>query len=235
MKALFYPDELVPKAKITYALKYLGIEAINDPTVDAELKFHWDYREINKGHEGWINGRCKNVEKWYVDKIFTEVFGYSSLIDTSRKGTCLRKDNKQGSHSGIVISTPVDEEEGFIYQKVIDTWSKGYYEVLRCIISYDEMLVVALKHVKRIHSPVFPRWDDSALTDNEKVKVIEFSKRSGMDFGELDVLRDKDNRIYIIDVNNIPSDRFLRNNWAGRDKFITAYINIFNNVCNNNI
>ena len=211
MNAYFYPHELVPTAVITHVLKYLGIGVTNNPS-KADLKFHWDYKDVNAGHEGWINGRCKNVEKWYVDKIFTEIFGYSSLIDPSKPGICIKKNNKQCSKSGGLIVTPCKAEPGYIYQRYIDNVNGDYREVIRLITSKKDMMIhtklmKGLVRDGREHCiDVKVDWDKSLLSVDEREKTIKFTEIMGMEWGELDALRDRNNgKLYIIDVNNIPA------------------------------
>jgi glutathione synthase/RimK-type ligase-like ATP-grasp enzyme len=44
------------------------------------------------------------------------------------------------------------------------------------------------------------------LHDDEIAKIRTFCREMGLDYGELDVLRDnRDGRIYIVDVNNTPA------------------------------
>ena len=42
------------------------------------------------------------------------------------------------------------------------------------------------------------------FSDEEIEKILKFTEKMGIDFGELDILRDKDGRIYIVDVNSSP-------------------------------
>ncbi len=44
------------------------------------------------------------------------------------------------------------------------------------------------------------------LSENELLNIYHFCEKIGMDYGELDVLRDRDDgRIYIVDANIAPS------------------------------
>ena len=47
---------------------------------------------------------------------------------------------------------------------------------------------------------------DKSVTDDELKKVCQFCERMGLDYGEVDILRDNtDGRIYIVDANNTPA------------------------------
>ena len=44
------------------------------------------------------------------------------------------------------------------------------------------------------------------FTEKEVEKIIQFCEKIGLDYGEIDILRDRgDQRIYIVDVNNDPA------------------------------
>lgn len=45
----------------------------------------------------------------------------------------------------------------------------------------------------------------SVFSGIEKEKILAFTEKFGLDYGEVDVLRDNDDgRLYVIDVNNTP-------------------------------
>jgi len=232
MNAYFYPNKLVPTAKIAYVLDDLGITVTDS---NAELKFHWNYNDVNAGHKGWINGECKNIEKWYVDKVFTEVFGYSSLVDPTKPGICIRKDNKQYSHSGVLMSTPCKVEPGYIYQKYIHNVVDNWREVIRILIAKKDILILIKKQKGLItdgvdYSSISPDWELKSITPGEKKKVIEFSQKMGMDWGELDAIRE--DKLYIIDVNNIPGGQAL-DKLEEKELFLKALSEMFKrNFCN---
>lgn len=47
---------------------------------------------------------------------------------------------------------------------------------------------------------------DAILTRDEQTGLVAFAEAMGMQFGELDVLRDKsDGRIYVVDANRTPA------------------------------
>jgi hypothetical protein len=56
-----------------------------------------------------------------------------------------------------------------------------------------------LKNVE-VHKP------EDLLSPDEITKLIAFCSQSGLDYGEIDVLRYRsDGRIYVVDVNNTPT------------------------------
>ena len=49
------------------------------------------------------------------------------------------------------------------------------------------------------------RETDDVLSKDEQAKILQFCRAIGLDYGELDVLRDNgDGRIYVVDANNTP-------------------------------
>ena len=230
MNAYFYPHELVPTAVITHVLNYLSIDVTTNPKAD--LKFHWDYKDVNLGHKGWINGECKNVEKWYVDQVFTEVFGYSSFIDPTKSGICIKKNIQQCTKSAELIVTPCMIENGFIYQKYINNVVNGHREVLRLVIAKKDIMI----HTKIMQGlvrdgaehciDVIVDWDKKLLSKDEKEKTILLCEKMGMEWGELDALRDSDGKLYIIDVNNIPAIQSV-DKIKDRDRFMKELSEMF--------
>jgi hypothetical protein len=154
------------------------------------------------------------VRKEHVDSLFAELFGYDIRIDPrSHSGLCLRKSNENGTHDGSLIRCPIPAiEPGFVYQKVIDnTVEAGLVEDLRVPICGELIPFVirarreaADRFAVRSRTVHCYRTSD-VLTAGEVRLILAFCRTIGLDFGELDVLRDRhDGRIYIVDANPTP-------------------------------
>ena len=162
-----------------------------------------------------INGRCLNISKERTDRIFEEVFGYPFIIDPLvHRGIALRKSVINAMHDGTIISCPIEKkEEGFVYQKIINNKFNGkYFYEIRVPIFRNVIPFVYYKY--RVESARFESYVkadvvkqiDKVFTTDEIKKIFLFNEKVGLQYGELDVLRDKeDGRIYIVDVNNTPS------------------------------
>lgn len=158
-----------------------------------------------------INGYCTDISKERVEDVFSRVFGYGMRVDPqTHVGPCVRKSNTNALHDGKIIQCPTTPEPGFIYQKVINnTIGENVYDI-RVIISKHSIPVVAYRF-RNVHD----HFDNTRgmtmgsatdyLSPDEMRKVFEFCDMIGLQYGELDILRDGDDgRMYIVDANNTP-------------------------------
>ena len=140
------------------------------------------------------------------------MFSYTTAIDprTSR-GPCLRKSDVNALHDGSIVHCPIDNPEpGFVYEKLIDNMTPAGALDIRVPI-YGTILPLVY-HKTRSLQQRFLKFDsavvretDEVLSKDEQAKIREFCRAIGLDYGELDVLRDNgDGRIYIVDANSTP-------------------------------
>lgn len=241
MKIFFSPH--FPEA-IAYMMagmmNHLDYQVVFDPAEGFDVAGLWDdqtfvsvpevIKEISKSRPV-INLRCTDISKANVEQLFIEIFGYSSLVDpTAYEGNCVKKPDLNSVGKGEVLTCPVSKkEEGFVYQKLIDSRDEGYQHEYRVPIIFGEIPVAYIskrdypnegfEKVKRhLLTPMTPERVFSAA---EVEKILHFADAIGMDVGELDVLRDKsDGRMYIIDANKTASGYGLANraNWSPGDR-----------------
>ena len=82
--------------------------------------------------------------------------------------------------------------------------------VIRVQICGNEISNVYLKYIAAEHR--FSRRyiladlaePQMILTPDERCLIKALARKMGLDFGEMDVLRDTDGRIYVVDVNSAP-------------------------------
>jgi hypothetical protein len=160
-----------------------------------------------------FNLHCRDISKAHTDRIFREVFGYRLNLDPlAHVGPCVRKSNLNARHDGRVISCPIEPEPGFVYQKVIDNEvGDGLVQDVRVPVFKDTIPFVYLKYrsVERRFSNNNTRVELASAGDvfspRERQSILHFCRRMGVDYGELDVLRHReDGRLYIVDVNTTP-------------------------------
>jgi len=162
-----------------------------------------------------VNAKCLNISKDHVEKIFEEVFEYPLSIDPLIfRGPAVQKSKINFRHDGRVILCPIAKrEDGVVYQKVINNEfdKKNVYDI-RVPIFENRIPFVYYKY--RLKNDRFDNyfWADvvkhigKVFTPDEIKKMLIFCQKIGLQYGELDVLRDKDDKkIYIVDVNNTPS------------------------------
>jgi glutathione synthase/RimK-type ligase-like ATP-grasp enzyme len=135
------------------------------------------------------------------------------------QGKCVRKSDENAAHDGAIITCPIAErEQGVVYHKLINN---------RCDEEYVEDIRVpvignTIPHVYLKYKPVDQRFANFRETPDDKLPQIhppeevlsgseikaikEMARRMHLEFGEMDVLRDRDDgRVYVVDVNNTPT------------------------------
>jgi len=219
---LFYPEPPKTFHTLYKICHYLGWKIITNPKKQSDLCIFFEdatYRkeypvlvERNKTQHV-INLHCTDISKNHVDEVFEEVFGYKmSLNPRTHTGVCVRKSNINAVHDGVVLPCPCEPEDGYVYQKLIDTVNKNNRATDLRIHIFNDTIPVVLERYKEIDDifnftvgATFLETDE-ALTKDEQEKVVLFCKKMGLEYGELDALRSKDDGLlYIVDVNNTPS------------------------------
>lgn len=183
---------------------------------DTTFRKHYEVMENIAKSKRVINLHSRDISKINVEKAFSEVFGYSSFCDpTTYHGKCVKKSDANATHDGIIIDCPVShKEEGFIYQIVLDNETgDNLHKDIRVPIMAGEIPYVFYQYrlpVNRFsiakRASLVPTKE--ALSEKEKSLILKLSIVLNLEFGEMDVIRHKkDQKIYVIDVNNTPSTR----------------------------
>lgn len=220
---LFYPDLPSKRAVIVKLAKKLKYNLTNHPGIPFRLAINWEnttYRNRFSFLENIsqtrkvLNLKCTDISKEYVDRLSVEIFGYGTFVDPkSFSGKCVQKSNVNAKHDGKVIQCPIDNPEaGYIYQKVIDNKeNEQFVKDIRVPVINGNIPFVYLKYrpvddrFSNTNSHASLEKKETCLTREERGKILVFAEKIGLDYGELDVLRDnKNGKIYIVDVNNTP-------------------------------
>jgi len=216
----FYPQPSGPWYNAWLAARMGGVKLINDPNA-AETVFVFDDKtESDIGEKlgvkikvKAINHRINDISKTHVGKVFKDVFGYSVDIDPlTYHGRAAEKSDSNATHDGVVVQCPLPPElikPDSVYQKLIDsTFDGSRSEDLRMAYVGGDIPVVFRKY-KLIEKRFGTDYDhvdvwtaDQAFSSEEQTQLIKFCEAMGLDFGAVDVMRDKhDGRIYVVDVN----------------------------------
>ena len=190
---------------------------IVDDHAEADLHFYFEDREFltaprqTPSAKPAFNIGCFDIRKSVVARVFEETFGYALSIDPTRwQDAAVEKSEGNGRHDGRIIECPVaSPKRDHVYQRLIDNTFDGRDHIdIRTPIVGGAIPFVYLK--RREPSLRFTndnyRVDlvdaDAMLAADEQQKVIEFARAMRLDFGGIDVLRDRsDGRIYIVDAN----------------------------------
>ncbi len=219
-KVYFYPQPPHHRTIIFKVCKELGIKIINNSKKNYDFAFFWDDKTFSNEKDfpeiktKNINRRCTDISKEKVDKVFAKAFGYDLSVDPlAYKGKCVIKSNENAQHDGKIIDCPIDKpEENVVYQKVIDNlFDENSVLDLRVPVMGNEIPFVYYKFKtldKRFTNDIFRaelHETNDVLSDEEISNISNFTKEMNLGYGELDVLRNKDdNKIYIVDVNKTP-------------------------------
>jgi len=216
----FHPQPSGPWYNAWLAARMGGIQIIKDINA-ADVVFVFD--DITESETGAqlgpalkrkaINARIDDISKTHVAKVFEDVFGYSIDIDPlTHQGKAVQKSDINGTHDGQVIECPLSPEDiqpESVYQKLIDsTHDVTRSEDLRMAYVGGEIPVVFHKYkiLEKRFGTDYDHVDvwsaDQAFSTEEQTQLIEFCEAMELDFGAVDVMRDKhDGRIYVVDVN----------------------------------
>jgi len=210
------------KKSVLYKIaKELGYSISNKTGKKPQCEIIWEYTTFRNFEfkrksisSKLVNNNVNDISKTFVDRIHAEVFGYNTEVDPlSHSGICVQKSILNAVHDGKKIQCPVGKkEENVIYQLLIDNQSAADEVVdIRVPVFNNEIPLVYLKF-KKTHERFTNNTSKSILKDvneclsiKEQEDIIRFCKKIQLDYGELDVLRDKNSgKIYIVDVNNTP-------------------------------
>lgn len=221
-RVLCYPSRPGPHAVLYKLCAVAGYWITSDPKAPCDAVFAWDdatRSEISpfENADAAINRHCTDISKRHVAQTFAAVFGYGLEVDpTTYSGAVVKKSDENGTHDGEVISCPIPAAAiapGFVYQKAIDNRrdsGSGFYEY-RVPIFGQTIPVVYIKY--RPEDAPFKEFDgaevvapDAVLSADEQTRLLQLTTALRMDYGELDVLRDRaDGRVYVVDANKTPS------------------------------
>ncbi|WP_317204283.1 hypothetical protein [Janthinobacterium sp.] len=186
-----------------------------------ELGFLWKDATFVEAQPGThlVNGACVDISKEYVEVLHKKVFGYSLEVDPlTHTGLMVSKSNLNGAHDGVTVLGPIAARaDDCVYQLVVDNRGPKALEVpdnvcdMRVAIFGGAPAFAYLKYrpktsrFSNTNSSIRIAELPSILEPAELLRVAEFCKEAGLDYGEIDVVRDySSGKIYILDINKTP-------------------------------
>ncbi len=216
-KIYFFPKKPRSYYAIWPVCQLADVKIVDDPA-EADLHFYFEDREfltaprIAPSARPSFNIGCFDIRKSVVARVFEETFGYTLAVDPlTHRGLAVEKSELNGKHDGQKIECPVAiTRPGFVYQRIIENTFDGkeHVDIRTPIVGGRTTPYVFLK--KRTRDLRFTndnhRVDlapiDAMLSRAEQEQIGRFASAMQLDFGGLDVLRDRhDGRIYIVDAN----------------------------------
>lgn len=208
----FTPDVPHPRYMVRAAALWAGIGvAASAETATASFYFEdaTRGRAMTAPPGPSFNFGCHDISKSRVAAVFADVFGYPLSLDPRRHhGPAVEKAEQNGAHDGRIVDCPRDPVPGKTYQRLIDTVDAGGEVVdLRTPCIGGRPVVVWVKRrpaAARFLAPntsVERRRPHEIYSTSELDRITAFTRAMGADWCSLDILRDRDGRIYIVDVN----------------------------------
>jgi len=212
----FFPKKPKPYYAIWPVCQLADVKIVDDPA-EADLHFYFEDREfltaprLAPSNKPAFNVGCSDIRKSVVARRFEEVFGYSLSIDPlTHKGRAVEKSEANGKHDGRIVECPLaSPARDLVYQRLVDNTFDGkeFVDIRTPVVGGKIPFVYLKRRVRDLRfSNENHRVDlvpaDVMLSTREQAKITEFAAAMALDFGGLDVLRDReDGRIYIVDAN----------------------------------
>lgn len=218
---LVYPEYPNKRTTIFKIAKHLNYNLTNNIKAKHNIAINWEdttfrnhYPELENLSSKVINIKSTNISKVYVDKIFKDVFGYCTTINPKTyKGKIVRKSDLNAKHDGEILNGPFENvDPNSIYQILIDnSHGDDLVEDIRVPVIGTNLDFAYIKYrdinERFKNTTVKTKYVDiNTVLSEEEIKLINlFCNKLNFEFGELDILRNKnDNKIYIVDINNTP-------------------------------
>ncbi|KDA00306.1 hypothetical protein HPO_02792 [Hyphomonas polymorpha PS728] len=213
----FYPDKPRPWYFIWSVMHVSGARLVDDiSTADIVMQFDDSTETANdvpavKPGAHVLNFGCTDISKSRVSAAFEKASGESLAVNpTTFAGRMVEKSELNAAHDGRILEGPLDAPvEGKTYQRLIDNEIPGgLVEDLRCCLVGGSPVIVFRK--RRPLERRFLNENVQVLLDEprncysqEEIKMIErFAAEIGLDWGGVDVLRDRaSGKIFIVDAN----------------------------------
>lgn len=163
-----------------------------------------------------INFSINDISKKRVGELFRAVFGYELNVDPrSFAGLAVEKNNLNAAHDGRILQCPIEAatyDERMSYTLLVNNADDDAVLDLRLPIIKTTMDFCYLKtrpltsRFSNVNSVVTIGRTGDYFSSAELEKVERFCRQIGLEYGELDCVRDNaTRRLYIIDVNKTPA------------------------------
>jgi len=161
-----------------------------------------------------LNDTGLDTRKANVDAHFAAVAGYGTTIDIAKEsGFAVMKSEINGKHDGRIVRLPLSVlDPRKVYQKLIDNSLGDYVVDLRIPFVLGNPVLAYVKFRERsrrfenANASVKLVVPTDVLSEDEIGVCQRFCHSIGLQYGELDVLRDRGSgRIYVVDANNTPA------------------------------
>lgn len=213
----FYPMRPEPNTSIAHIMRRLGVR-IHFGTAEAGLNIAWNTgtwfspNAARQPPRSSLNARCLDISKTTVDRIWSEVAGYTISVDPlTTAGPLVSKPDENGKRGGRVVHGPLKSRKpGTVYQRLVDTRIGDHVLQIRPVILCGEVVLVYEKWREFPHwfkggELTLPRQVADFFSNEQEDQLLRFADAIGLEYGELDVVRDGETGlIYVVDANRTP-------------------------------
>ncbi|MEQ8751054.1 MAG: hypothetical protein RIC52_14900 [Amphiplicatus sp.] len=212
----FFPNKPRSYYAIWPVCQLADVKIVNDPH-EADLHFYFEDREFltapraTPSNKPAFNVGCFDIRKSVVARVFEETFGYGLAIDpATHQGPVVEKSESNGKHDGRIVVCPLTQPaRDRVYQRLVDNTFDGreFVDIRTPVVGGKIPFVYLKRRTRELRfSNDNHRVDlvdaDAMLSKQEQAQIAGFASAMALDFGGLDVLRDRaDGRIYIVDAN----------------------------------
>ena len=214
----FYPMRLEPSAALAHVLARLGVRIAPFGT-EATLTAAWHTgtwispRDIGRLPDDALNRACVDIAKDTVDRMWAETAGYSIAVDPlTWRGPMVVKPLENAVRGGHLVDGPLPSRRtDVVYQRLVDSrTADGRIHSTRAMIGGGRVFFGYEKWRP------YPNWfagqklslpaaADELYSAPEQQLLVRLAQVIGLEFGEIDVVRDNESGlIYAVDANRTP-------------------------------
>lgn len=214
----FTPERARPWYLIWAVARAAGAKLAKDPSqADVVMQFEDATYSPNpppprlKPGAKLINFGCTDVSKTNVARACAAAFGAPLAVDPkTHVGPAVEKSEINAAHDGRIVHCPTTPQPGRVYQRVIDNrgFDPDLVEDLRTCTVGGKAACVFIKRrpvTRRFvntNTEVLLRTPEETFSPGELRQITAFTQEIGLDWGGVDVLRDRaDGKLYIVDAN----------------------------------
>jgi len=158
-----------------------------------------------------INYGARDVSKTNVARACAAAFNHPLAVDPRiHVGAAVEKSEINAAHDGRIVQCPTQPIPGRVYQRVVDNRGAdpNLVEDLRtCTVGGKPVCVFikrrpVTKRFQNTNTEVLLRSPEEVFSAAEIAQIGAFTREIGLDWGGVDVLRDRaDGTLYIVDAN----------------------------------
>lgn len=245
---LFYPDRPGLASTVYKLCAVLGYRITTDRSTPADGSMLYQYAthvDLPDGSgpmpdDTWLNWACRDISKRRVQAAFHQAFEYPLAVDpTCFAGDLLEKSDENAVKDATIRRGPLaldDLRQGYVYERLVNnTAENGDATTYRVPVIDGEVpfVIVGVKPTDRRFTEGGGKSarlvdTDRCFSPDELDRLARFCEIMGLDFVELDIVRDVDDgRVYVVDANSTPHTPTRRLSPDERMRFLGAMANAF--------